>query len=164
MYANIVFPIASFKSFIYKIPPHLNNDIHIGCPVNIPFKNKITVGYIESIVDHTKYKGKIYTIESIYKSKLTISINLWKTIVWMSHYYIAPLGLCIKSAIPSVYFKNTSQRKDLFINIQNRFREHSVLIMLTAGFTPIPYKIFTITSGINDISFPIFCSQFFHYG
>ena len=50
MYANIVFPIASFRFFIYKIPSNLQGKLHNGCAVNVPFKNKLTIGYIESIV------------------------------------------------------------------------------------------------------------------
>ena len=60
MYANIVFPIASFRFFIYKIPPNLQGKLHNGCAVNVPFKNKLTIGYIESIVKDSSYSGKIH--------------------------------------------------------------------------------------------------------
>ena len=121
MYANIVFPIASFQSFIYKIPHNLKKDIYVGCPVNVPFKNKIILGYVESISTDTHYKGKIYSIDSICNdSQLQLSNNLWKTIVWMSKYYVSPIGLCIKSAIPSIFLKKFNQQKKIFITMNNR--------------------------------------------
>ena len=43
-----------------------------------------------------------------------------------------------------------------FQNIQNEFLNYGFLIIFTAGFTPIPYKIFTIISGIVDIPFTLF--------
>ena len=45
---------------------------------------------------------------------------------------------------------------DIFLTIKNMFDEHGFLIIFTAGFTPIPYKIFSISAGINNISFTTF--------
>ena len=45
---------------------------------------------------------------------------------------------------------------DVFLTIKNMFDEHGFLIIFTAGFTPIPYKIFSISAGINNISFATF--------
>jgi len=46
--------------------------------------------------------------------------------------------------------------KDLFVQIQSEYKMNGFLIIFTAGFTPIPYKIFTITAGAFNISFPLF--------
>jgi len=46
--------------------------------------------------------------------------------------------------------------KNIFIKIQDQYNQHGFLIIFTAGFTPIPYKIFTITAGAFNISFPLF--------
>jgi len=42
---------------------------------------------------------------------------------------------------------------DTFADIKESYLEHGVLIILLAGFTPIPYKIFTIASGVMNIAF-----------
>jgi len=44
----------------------------------------------------------------------------------------------------------------LFNNIKNLFIEWDFWIIFTAGFTPIPYKVFTITSGAFDINLVMF--------
>lgn len=36
------------------------------------------------------------------------------------------------------------------------YDQHNFWIVFTAGFTPLPYKVFTITGGVFAISFPIF--------
>jgi len=38
-----------------------------------------------------------------------------------------------------------------FADVQGLYKEWGVAIVFTAGFTPIPYKIFTITSGVMDL-------------
>jgi len=44
----------------------------------------------------------------------------------------------------------------LFQNIKAQYNIYGFMIIFTAGFTPIPYKIFTISAGAFDISFPLF--------
>lgn len=42
---------------------------------------------------------------------------------------------------------------DTFEAIKDKYAAHGILIILLAGFTPIPYKIFTIASGVLGIAF-----------
>tara|TARA_S200000501_G_scaffold140318_1_gene132669 strand:- start:8545 stop:10731 length:2187 start_codon:yes stop_codon:yes gene_type:complete len=117
MYAEVVFSIASFRSFTYKIPQNLISTVGVGMAVNAPFKNKIQIGYIVSKSDFSNYQGKLNEIDSLYEGHPSIPEDLWKTIIWMSKYYIAPLGLCIKSALPSIYYKDYNPQKILYIEL-----------------------------------------------
>jgi membrane protein YqaA with SNARE-associated domain len=45
---------------------------------------------------------------------------------------------------------------DKYELVQNYFRQYDVWIVGTAGFTPIPYKLFTITAGFVHSNFPTF--------
>ena len=40
-----------------------------------------------------------------------------------------------------------------FESVQEKYAAHGILIILLAGFTPVPYKIFTIASGVLGIAF-----------
>ena len=42
--------------------------------------------------------------------------------------------------------------ENMFESIRLRYEEYNFIIILTAGFTPIPFKIFTIISGVIGIS------------
>ncbi|OFX73897.1 MAG: cytochrome B [Bacteroidetes bacterium GWE2_29_8] len=44
----------------------------------------------------------------------------------------------------------------LYEKIKGLYDEFGFWIIFTAGFTPIPYKIFTITSGVFDLNFTMF--------
>ena len=44
----------------------------------------------------------------------------------------------------------------LYHELGQRFEEWGFFIIFSAGFTPIPYKIFTISAGAFDISFQLF--------
>ncbi len=43
-----------------------------------------------------------------------------------------------------------------FEKLKNWYNEYGLLIVFIAGFTPIPYKVFTISSGLTHLSLPLF--------
>ncbi|MDI6736316.1 MAG: DedA family protein [bacterium] len=43
----------------------------------------------------------------------------------------------------------------LFLQVKNLYDENAFLAIFTASFTPIPYKVFTVTAGYFHVSFPI---------
>ncbi len=45
---------------------------------------------------------------------------------------------------------------DVFYKVQSMYESWNFWIIFTAGFTPIPYKIFTITAGAFNINFTMF--------
>ena len=46
--------------------------------------------------------------------------------------------------------------ESIFLDIQKQYDHYGFIITFTAGFTPIPFKVFTITAGAFNISFPLF--------
>ncbi|MFO7813988.1 MAG: YqaA family protein [Pelovirga sp.] len=43
-----------------------------------------------------------------------------------------------------------------FVRVGELFSEYDFWVIFAAGFTPIPYKIFTIAAGVFAINFPVF--------
>jgi membrane protein YqaA with SNARE-associated domain len=48
--------------------------------------------------------------------------------------------------------------EDIFAKVGTKFEEWNFWIVFTAGFSPIPYKVFTISAGVfhEHVSFPMF--------
>ncbi|GMT49326.1 MAG: cytochrome b561 [bacterium] len=46
--------------------------------------------------------------------------------------------------------------QERFLYIQGLYKDYDFWIVFIAGFTPIPYKIFTILAGVMGINLPIF--------
>jgi len=44
----------------------------------------------------------------------------------------------------------------LFDTVRQKYELYSFWIVFTAGFTPIPYKVITISAGAFNINFPLF--------
>lgn len=45
---------------------------------------------------------------------------------------------------------------EVFAKVQTMYNEYNIAAVLIAGFTPIPYKVFTIASGVFGMNFPMF--------
>lgn len=45
---------------------------------------------------------------------------------------------------------------EMYQRIRNLFEEWNFWVIFTAGFTPIPYKVFTITAGVFQVNFIMF--------
>ena len=57
------------------------------------------------------------------------------------------------SGIAYFFFNNIPGfTEQVFLSVQNQYDHYGLMIIFTAGFTPIPYKIFTITAGAFDIN------------
>ena len=45
---------------------------------------------------------------------------------------------------------------EIFMQVKQMYDENAFFVVFSAGFTPIPYKIITITAGVTKINLPMF--------
>ena len=61
------------------------------------------------------------------------------------------------SAVAMFFFNHIPGfTEQVFLNIQEKYEIYNFLIVFTAGFTPIPFKIITISAGAFSVNFPMF--------
>ena len=61
------------------------------------------------------------------------------------------------SAVALFFFNHVPGfTEQVFLNIQEKYEIYNFLIVFTAGFTPIPFKIITISAGAFSVNFPMF--------
>jgi len=61
------------------------------------------------------------------------------------------------TAIAQFFFHHISGfSESVYYDLGQRFEEWGFVIIFTAGFTPIPYKLFTVSAGAFGTSFPLF--------
>lgn len=46
--------------------------------------------------------------------------------------------------------------EETFHTVQSLYQEYDFVAVFAAGFTPLPYKVFTITAGVFEVSLPVF--------
>ncbi len=67
------------------------------------------------------------------------------------------IGFGIWEAVDSFFFKYVPGfSESLFNRVMANFNEYGFWYVFAAGFTPIPYKVFTIASGVFKLNFLLF--------
>jgi membrane protein YqaA with SNARE-associated domain len=98
--------------------------------------------------DRSFYFATLSTIGSVFGAALGYAIGYY---VWWETAGVefTPVAYFFFEYIPG--FKQA-----LFFDIQELYRQYDFWIVFTAGFTPIPYKVFTIASGAFAVNVAMF--------
>ncbi|MDB4349438.1 primosomal protein N', partial [Omnitrophica bacterium] len=109
-YASVVIRVPIDKTFSYRIPKDLEDDMAIGKRVWVPFGPRRVVGYIVDIIDKVDIEDT-RPIESIIDKEPIIPSELLSLAKWISRYYICSWGEAIDAAIPGVLKKGKTSVK-----------------------------------------------------
>ena len=101
MYADIAFPISSYKIFTYRIPVDMRNSVKIGARVRVPFNKRPVNGVVVGVSVTTDYKGRLRSIDSLVDNEFVLDKHLWRLLEWVSEYYFTPLGKVARTALPA---------------------------------------------------------------
>lgn len=102
MYVNLALPLPIRKLFTYKIPEVLEKNIGPGFRVLVQLGSRFLIGVaVEVNVSAVEFKTKqIKEVLSILEPYPFFSKSLLDLTKWMSEYYFASWGECLKSALP----------------------------------------------------------------
>ena len=112
MYAEVCFPFSLNKTFTYKAPSKIAPYLKPGTLVTVLFKNKKCDGFVISLSQTSPYKGNLNFIIAI-NNKISISNELWNTIVWAANYYITPVGKVTQIALSWIFKKNINPNRQI---------------------------------------------------
>jgi len=123
VYAQVVLPLSSYKSFTYRVPAEFSSAIRAGSFVTIPFRQRSATGVVVSLHRRTSYHGKIRSIQAVKEEPAGLPQDLWDTLEWISRYYFTPLGMVLKSALPLGFSDRASIGKLTLVAITEAGRQ-----------------------------------------
>ena len=107
MYADVSFPISSWKVFTYSVPGELNSIIQTGSRVRAPLGSRRSVqGVVVGLEKQPRFKGRIQPISEVVDDVPLLDQTLWELLSWVSRYYLTPIGQVMRSAIPPRLSRN----------------------------------------------------------
>jgi len=94
-------------TFDYGVPEDLASAARVGCRVLVPFNRRKITGYVletrfESPGRELKEIIDILDIEPVFLQKMVPFFE------WLADYYIHPIGMVIRSALPETHFKTAN--------------------------------------------------------
>ncbi len=93
-YFNVAVPIDKFCLFTYKSKDNI--ELRKGSVVRIPFKNKMLEGVV--IEEGKPFKGAKEIKDKIFD----LPEDLFKLCLWISRYYVCPIGLVFSFCLPPI--------------------------------------------------------------
>ncbi len=111
LFVEVILPIPMAKSFTYRVPYEMNDQIQRFVRVIVPFgKSKYQTGIITSISETAPTDYTVKYVEHVLDDApiiFQIQFAFWQ---WIANYYLAPIGDVMNAALPS-YFKLASETK-----------------------------------------------------
>ena len=124
MFAEVSLPISSFQTFTYSIPESLKKSLLVGSRVKVPFRARKVSGIIVSLIEESSFSGNLKSIVDVEDYMPVLSNELWKLVNWISHYYVAPIGLAYNTVLPFTLLSNHSPRQAWFVRKVAGYKAH----------------------------------------
>ena len=104
MFADVAVPLYVRQTFTYRLPPDIAARAQVGCRVVVTFGKKPITGFIVAL--HNDLQGQVLESDIKDAGELVddspiITQQILALTRWMSDYYYAPWGECIRTALPA---------------------------------------------------------------
>lgn len=107
--ALILIPHYPHQFFTYVIPDTLQQKIHAGNMVRVPFGSNVHVGLVAEIIATTA-TTHLKAIEDIVDASFELSPSMLSLARWMASYYLAPMGACLQLMLPPMFRHGIKER------------------------------------------------------
>ncbi|MEO7361605.1 MAG: primosomal protein N', partial [Gemmatimonadaceae bacterium] len=90
-----------YRSFTYSVPDGIAMPIPRGARVAVTFRNRKEIGICLGVVDAPE-GITLKPIDAVIDSTPSFTEPLLQTAEWIARWYAAPLGMTLRSMLPSV--------------------------------------------------------------
>lgn len=108
-YCQVALPRPLRQTFVYRIPDGLRDRVRQGSRVLVPFGPRKLVGMVDTLEEETALTDVRPVIDALDPEPL-LPGSLLELCRWVARYYVAPLGLVLRTALPPGLFSESSYR------------------------------------------------------
>src|SRR5215831_7737975 len=130
MFAEVALPLNVSQTYTYRLPGDMVGSARPGCRVVVPFGKKLLTAFIVGIHEQIddELRDSLKNVEELIDDTPVVHADILELTKWMSDYYYAPWGECLRSALPA----GTLAATERFITITEAGRA----AIPAAGFDP----------------------------
>ena len=99
-FVEVALPLPLFQNFTYAVEDGLSNPVVVGSRVVVPLRNGREIGICVGMSDVSLLKRKPRAVLESPDPRPAISRSILELCKWMSDYYIVPLGVALRTALP----------------------------------------------------------------
>ena len=111
LYARVAVPRPLYRTFLYRVPDSLAQDIEPGRRVVVPFGRGELTGWIDKLVSEpAEIPSRLREILDSPDPEPVFDGELLALCRWVARYYVAPLGLTLRAALPARLTAESAER------------------------------------------------------
>src|SRR5712671_4299135 len=99
-FVEVALPLPLFQTFTYSVDEGLANPVVVGSRVVVPLRNGKEIGIVVGVSDVSPLKRKPKAVLQSPDAEPAINSSLLELCKWMADYYIVPLGVTLRTALP----------------------------------------------------------------
>jgi primosomal protein N' (replication factor Y) len=99
---EVALPVPLFQTFTYAIDPSAPRAPATGSRVVVPFRNKTEIGICLGRADAQSLPRKVRKIIDVPDAEPALTDHMISLCRWMADYYIVPIGIAMRTALPSL--------------------------------------------------------------
>lgn len=107
-YVEIAVPVPLRRTFTYRIPDALLDALRPGSVVQVPFGSRKLTGFVLGLSVESPVVD-VKEVEEVKDEELSLIPEVLDLCRWVSHYYLAPIGEVLRSALPAGLGKKTPE-------------------------------------------------------
>lgn len=123
---DVCFPLPLDGVYTYDVPLEFRERLGFGRRVLAPLGKKIRAGFIVGLSPTKEINFEIKEILEIPNEAPCFDQTWWDFIKWVSNYYMTPIGLVLKTAIPSGFEKRSEPYLKVSQETKSRIDELSL--------------------------------------
>jgi primosomal protein N' (replication factor Y) (superfamily II helicase) len=104
MFAEVAVPVYVRQTFTYRLPGDMASRASVGCRVLVPFGKKFLTAFIVDLHENPQSdvdESDIKDVEELLDESPIITREIMELTRWISDYYFAPWGECLRAALPA---------------------------------------------------------------
>jgi primosomal protein N' (replication factor Y) (superfamily II helicase) len=95
---EVALPLPLFQTFVYAVPDDMR--VEPGSRVLVPVRNRREIGIAVAEADPARASKKVRRVLAAPDDQPAITPELFRLCTWIADYYITPLGVVLRAALP----------------------------------------------------------------
>jgi primosomal protein N' (replication factor Y) (superfamily II helicase) len=100
LFVEVALPLPLYRTFTYRVPEADGARVEPGSRVLVPFRGKERIGWVERVVPNSDL-ANVRDLIGVLDLEPVVPPEILRLARWISRYYIAPLGVVIRTSLPA---------------------------------------------------------------
>lgn len=99
---EVALPVPLFQTFTYALDPGAEHAVSVGSRVLVPFRKRHEIGIVVALEAEVPERGSVRRVIDVPDAEPAVVPSVMALARWIAEYYIAPLGIVLRSVLPAV--------------------------------------------------------------